>query len=108
MDLPKPPRKAADQSVWTVLVLAISLAIAVVSARPYAGGWNDGSRLATVECLVDYHTLVIDRSIFVQVPAPDDSQAPSPYPPDEPDLLRHGTGDKLLIHGQYYSANSSV
>src|SRR5207302_11450601 len=89
--------------VWTTLVLAISVAIAAASARPYAGGWNDGSRLATVECLVDYHTLAIDHSIFVQVPPPDDAHTPSPYPLDEPDLRRNGTGDKLLIHGHYYS-----
>ena len=44
------------------------MAIALVSARDYAGGWNDGSRLATVESLVDYHTLAIDKSIYVDVP----------------------------------------
>jgi hypothetical protein len=97
-----------DGPFWIVLVLVISLAIAIVSARPYAGGWNDGSRLATVECLVDQHTLAIDRSIFVQVPQPDDSEGALPYPRDEPDLLRNGTGDKLLIHGQYYSDKSPV
>src|SRR5437870_2966567 len=97
-----------DGPIWTGLVLAISLAIAVVSARPYAGGWNDGSRLATVECLVDYHTWAIDRSIFVQVPSRNDPQTPSSYSFDEPDLLSNGTGDKLLIHGHYYSDKSPV
>lgn len=100
--------RGGQGAVWTVLVFVISLAIAMVSARPYAGGWNDGSRLATVECLIDHGTLAIDRSIFVQVPPPDDSRTPSPYPPDEPDLLRNGTGDKLLIHGHYYSDKSPV
>ena len=38
----------------------------VLSARPYAGSWNDGSRLAAVESLVDYHTWAIDDSIFVR------------------------------------------
>jgi len=102
------PIREEDRPVWKLLVLAISLAIAVVSARPYAGGWNDGSRLATVECLVDYHTLAIDRSIFVQVPPRDGSATPSPYPNDEPSLRLHGTGDKLLIHGRYYSDKSPV
>ncbi len=64
--------------------------------------------MATVECLVDYHTLAIDRSIFVQVPPIDNSQTPSPYPHNEPDLLLNGTGDKLLIHGHYYSDKSPV
>lgn len=97
-----------DGLAWRFFVLIISLAIAVVSARPYSGSWNDGSRLATVECLVDYHTLAIDHSIFVQVPPPDGSQTPSPYPLDEPDLLLNGTGDKLLIRGHYYSDKSPV
>src|SRR5438552_7222779 len=96
-----------DGPVWKLFVLAMSLAIAVVSARTYAGGWNDGSRLATVECLVDYHTLAIDQSIFVQVP-PDADPAHLPYPTDEPGLLANGTGDKLLIHGHYYSDKSPV
>src|SRR5207244_7533603 len=71
------------------------------------GGWNDGSRLATVECLVDYHTLAIERSIFVQVPPCDDPAAPSPYADDE-SLRLHGTGDKLFIKGHYYSDKSPV
>ncbi|HLJ94484.1 MAG TPA: hypothetical protein VKU02_14955 [Gemmataceae bacterium] len=95
-----------DAAGWTLLVVGLSLAIAVSSARPYAGGWNDGSRLATVECLVDFHTLAIDRSIFVQVPPPEESQPP--YPLDEPELLRTGTLDKLWIHGQFYSDKSPV
>ena len=76
-------RRLADHPAAAWVLAAVALAIAAVGARPYAGGWNDGSRLATVECLVDYHTMAIDRSIFVQVPPPDGSQTPSPYPPDE-------------------------
>jgi hypothetical protein len=76
--------------------------IALVSARPYAGSWNDGSRLATVECLVDHHTLSIDESIFVRVPA-----TLSPYDPAAP-LLQLGTQDKLFIDGHFYSDKSPV
>jgi hypothetical protein len=97
-----------NKPVCPLLVLAVSLAIAAYSAQPYAGGWNDGSRLATVECLLDYHTLAIDRSIFVQVPNHADAATPSPYPADEPDLLLHGTGDKLWIQGHFYSDKSPV
>jgi len=39
---------------WAVLAAAV--VIALCSAHSYAGGWNDGSRLATAEALVDYHT----------------------------------------------------
>lgn len=85
-----------------LLVLA-ALALAAVAARPYAGSWNDGSRLATVESLVDRHTWVIDQSIFVQVPNGD---APLPYPPQDRSLLERGTQDKLLIDGHFYSDKS--
>ncbi|HEV7225927.1 MAG TPA: hypothetical protein VGN42_24685 [Pirellulales bacterium] len=89
----------AGYVVWTVAV-----AIALVSARDYAGGWNDGSRLATVECLVDHHTLAIDESIFVDVPRIDPrSDRPFPYPLDDPAAWIGGTKDKVLVAGRYYS-----
>src|SRR5437879_2014580 len=88
------------------LVLLIASLLALISARPFAGGWNDGSRLATVECLVDYHTLAIDRSVFVRVPMAAEAQHALPYPADDPDLLLRGTGDKLYIDGHFYSDNS--
>jgi hypothetical protein len=94
---------------WGVVLAAT--VIALVSARSHAGSWNDGSRLATVECLVDHHTLAIDRSIFVAVPPTDDPSSPSPYPSDDPvstPLLRAGTKDKLLIDGHFYSDKSPV
>lgn len=87
------------------LIVSAALLLAAVAARPYAGSWNDGSRLATVESLVDHHTWVIDRSIFVRVP---DSGAPLPYPANDPALLEHGTQDKLCIDGHYYSDKSPV
>src|SRR5690349_10233792 len=90
------------------LVLAGALGVALFSARPYAGCWNDGSRLATVETLVDQHTWIIDHSTFVQVPQPDGSPAPPPYGPAEPTLLQYGTLDKLFIAGHFYSDKSPV
>jgi hypothetical protein len=94
---------------WTgFLVLAAATVVAAVSARPYAGGWNDGSRLATVEALVDHHTLAIDDSIFVKVPAAGNGAAPSPYPRDDAVLMKKGTLDKLYIRGHYYSDKSPV
>ncbi len=84
----------------TTALLLTGLALAaLVGARPHAGGWNDGSRLAAVESLAERGTLVIDESIFVRVPA----EPPQPYPADRPDLLAGGTKDKLLIGGRFYS-----
>ena len=88
-----------------LMVVILTSVVALASARDYAGSWNDGSRLATVECLVDYHTLAIDQSVFVDVPQGD---GPSPYPAWEPDLVRTGTGDKLRIDGRFYSDKSPV
>ncbi len=90
------------------MVLIVALGIALVVARPYAGSWNDGSRLATVESLVDQHTWIIDNSTFVQVPPTDRLDTPLPYNPREPSLLKQGTFDKLFIDGHYYSDKSPV
>ncbi len=91
-----------------LFVVGAAIVIAVVSARDYAGSWYDGSRLATVESLVDHRTLAIDRSIFVEVPSGEDPSVPGPYPRDDPDLFPHGTGDKLFIRGRFYSDKSPV
>jgi hypothetical protein len=92
----------------TKITLAVALAavmLALGSARPFAGCWNDGSRLATVEGLVDHHTLAIDDSVFVQVPWPPE---PAPYPADDDALCRYGTLDKLYVGGHFYSDKSPV
>ncbi len=89
----------------TLLVPLVAVAIAAAGALPYAGGWNDGSRLATVESLVDRHTLAIDDSVFVQVPG-DLSQPP--YPATDPGTRAHGTYDKLLIRGHFYSDKPAI
>lgn len=81
---------------WLILAAAL---IAVLGTRPYAGGWNDGSRLAMVESLVDYGSLAIDHSIFLAVP----DGGPSPYLDDI-----SGTQDKLFIDGHWYSDKSPL
>ena len=90
-----------------VLVLLFSLAVALVSARPYAGSWNDGSRLAQVESLVDFKTLAIDRSIFVDPSRAGGAEA-TPYPPLQRDLMDGGTLDKVRIGDRFYSDKPPV
>jgi hypothetical protein len=92
-------------SVAAILIGLGAALIALLGARPYAGGWNDGSRLATVEALVDYGTWRIDDSIFVKVPA-DTLEKGAPY--RAPDLLAGGTRDKLRIAGHFYSDKPPV
>ena len=93
------------------LVILAATAIALVGAPRHASSWNDGSRLATVECLVDRHTFAIDESVFVAVPPVDDPVRRSPYAAYDPDLtrlLQGGTGDKIFVEGHYYSDKSPV
>jgi hypothetical protein len=99
-------RERGRQVFWAgaAVVLAAAL-LAWGNARPFAGCWNDGSRLATIECLLDHQTFTIDHSIFVTVP-PEPGRAP--YPADDPGLLQHGTQDKLYINGHFYSDKSPV
>jgi hypothetical protein len=84
-------------------IIAIACFVALVSARPFAGAWNDGSRLASVESIVDHHTFAIDDSIFVKVPPALVQAGYSPYDPDNPLLIYTGTLDKLFINEHYYS-----
>src|SRR5438105_9840048 len=88
---PSPP--VAKQ--W--LVVALAATVALLSAKPTAGGWQDASRLAMVEALVDHRTWAIDDSIFVK-PTP----GHDPFPADQP-LLQLGTQDKFFIDGHFYS-----
>lgn len=90
---------------WHGAVIGAALMTAVISARPYAGGWNDGSRLATVESLVDHGGWSVDRSVFVRPP---EGSAAKPYDIIDPSLNNFGTLDLLLIHGRYYSDKSPV
>jgi hypothetical protein len=85
-----------------------ALLLAGISALPYAGGWNDGSRLATVESLVDRHTLAIDESVFCRPSEDTIARGCPPYAPREYDLLTYGTRDKLLIGGHFYSDKPAV
>lgn len=82
--------------------------LGIAGAMPFAGGWNDGSRLATVESIVDRHTLAIDDSSFCQPPADAIRRGCPPYPGQDQDLLANGTRDKLLIGGHFYSDKPAV
>lgn len=53
-----------DRPAICIAVLGVASLLALVSAKGHAGSWNDRSRLATVECLVDGHTLAIDDTSF--------------------------------------------
>jgi len=83
---------------WAVgLVLGAVLVLTLAGTSDHAGSWNDSSRLAMVESLVDEQTFAIDRSIFV---------SPEILPEKLSQPVK--TCDKLWIHGHYYSDKTPV
>jgi hypothetical protein len=85
-------------TVIDLVIIVTGSIIALVSARDYAGSYNDGSRLASVESLVDYQTWKIDRSIFLNY-----AEGPCPEVWGPNGASPHGHLDKLLIGGHFYS-----
>lgn len=94
--------RRVDRGIGALLVLGAT-AFVLLAAVPYAGGPNDGSRLATVEALVDHHTLAIDDSIFVRPPPPTSPREQLPYALHAGALPETGTVDKLRVGGHFYS-----
>jgi hypothetical protein len=97
-----------DHPLFPWLLGLFGLALAALGARPYAGSWNDGSRLATVEALADHHSFAIDNSVFCHAPTDTIARGCPPYPAEHTDLLENGTRDKLLIDGHFYSDKPGV
>ena len=104
--LPRQLLKSDHPALVTRGVFAIAMLLAILGARPYAGSWNDGSRLAAVESLLDRGTLSIDDSIFVN-PALSPA-GHNPYSPGDADLQARGTSDKLSIRGHFHSDKPPV
>lgn len=103
-----PEGRSETHWLWAGRAIVFAAAIvALISARPYAGGWNDGSRFASIEMLGERGTFVIDDSIFVK-PPPIESGKPLPYAPEPLLLNLLGTQDKLYIDGQFYSDKPPV
>jgi hypothetical protein len=60
-----------------LLYLLVTVALMTTHAAP--GSWNAASRIATVQSLVEFHTFIIDKTVFI------------------------GTGDKVFVDGHFYS-----
>ena len=109
MDAPLPFSTRPLPSPWIAWIAGLgALLIAAASAHPYAGSWNDGSRLAAVESLGDRHTFQIDDSIFCHTPADTLARGCPPYASHNQLCLVYGTRDKLLIDGHFYSDKPPV
>src|SRR5437868_2412568 len=100
--------RVADHPIAAWLLGLAAFGIAAIGARPYAGSWNDGSRLATVESLLDRGTLAIDDSIFCKPPQHLVEAGRPPYDPTHPGLNIVGTYDKLFVRSHFYSDKPAV
>lgn len=67
-----------------VRLIFLLVLVAVGATHRSSGSWNDDSRMATIQSLVEFHSLVIDHSDFV------------------------GTGDKVNIDGHFYSEKPPI
>jgi hypothetical protein len=63
--------------------------------------------MAAVESLVDRRTWVIDDSTLVKPPK-QDPRKPGIFAPTDIPLWENGVGDRLLIHGHFYSDKSPL
>jgi hypothetical protein len=92
---------------WPLAAVLLTAAALASCARPYAASDNDASRLATIEAVVDYHTLAIDDTVYVP---PGSLQAPPDHLPyyvrpngDDMNMHEYGTLDRIQVNGHFYS-----
>ncbi len=60
-------------------LLLLLIAVSLITINPRINGWNEASRMALTQSLVEHHSFIIDQSIFVN------------------------GGDKVFINGHFYS-----
>lgn len=65
-------------------IFLVFLLLLIIFTKQYVTSWNDGSRIAAIESLVDYSTFAIDRSLFL------------------------ATGDKYFYEGDFYSTKPPI
>ncbi|MCF7922519.1 MAG: hypothetical protein K9M55_07445 [Candidatus Marinimicrobia bacterium] len=61
------------------LLLLLLVAVSLITINPRINGWNEASRMALTQSLVEQHSFIIDESVFVN------------------------SGDKVFINGHFYS-----
>jgi hypothetical protein len=100
--------RAADHPAAPWVLAGLAFALAAAGARSLPGGFNDGSRLATAESLIDRGTLAVDDSVFVRPPPDFAVRFPPPDDPHLPYNLTIGTLDKVRVGGRFYSDKPMV
>ena len=60
-------------------LVPLLIIVSLLTINPRINGWNEASRMALTQSIVEHHELTIDQSTF------------------------QDTGDKLFINGQFYS-----
>jgi hypothetical protein len=97
----------ADHPAAAWILAAVAFLGTAAGARPCAGGWNDGSRLAAVESLIERGTFAIEGSVFVTPPQELIDRGTPPYIPGSATNTT-GTLDRLYINGHFYSEKPAV
>ncbi len=115
---PARPQQTAVAVDWKPLALVgvFCFLVGLALVRPFAGSWNDGSRLACIESLAERSTWVIDDSLFVfpngrgqgRGVGGESLDLPNPYDPASEILANRGTLDLMQIQGHFYSDKSPV
>ena len=98
----------ADHWAAAWVLAGAAFAFAAYSARPYASSYNDGSRLATAESLIERGTLAIDDSLFVHPPPEYAARGIPPYTPGVVHINNTATYDMVRIDGRFYSDKPMV
>ncbi|MGD9900289.1 MAG: hypothetical protein AB7T22_14290 [Calditrichaceae bacterium] len=65
-------------------LIFLLILISIVSVKPKVASWNDSSRMAVVQSLVEHGGFAIDRSVFSD------------------------TGDKIFVNGHFYSDKPAI
>ena len=66
------------------LLLLLLVGVSLITINPRINGWNEASRMALTQSLVEHHSFIIDESIFVN------------------------GGDKVFIEGHFYSDKPAI
>jgi len=93
---------------WGICAAGIACSLlGLALVHPFAGSWNDGSRLACIESLGERDTWILDGSLFVYPNGKTDGSL-NPYDPASELLAKRGTLDLMQIKGHFYSDKSPV
>ena len=73
-----------DEKIFSKRLTLLLILVSVITINPRINGWNEASRMALTQSLVEEHSFIIDESVFVN------------------------GGDKVFINGHFYSDKPAI